>query len=162
MIIPAASGPHACLSASTLAKRPYSPARRLPPPPNRALQGPRHPKAMQLLLSCLNFLRGQYLDAMVAFTTRAEARQGGKGGGRGRGAAAAAAAEGGALTLDDIALWSKVGRGSACPSLPCSWSVDLLGPCCYSPGACVGCACIVFNGSALPLACTAPAPMHML
>lgn len=66
---------------------------------------------MQLLLSCLNFLRGQYLDAMVAFTTRAEARQGGKGGGRGRGAAAAAAAEGRALTLDDIALWSKVVGG---------------------------------------------------
>ena len=72
---------------------------------------------MQLLLSCLNFLRGQYLDAMVAFQRRGEgAREGGKRGKPPKGGAAAtpspgaAPGEAGPLTLDDIDLWSKVGR----------------------------------------------------
>lgn len=66
---------------------------------------------MQLLLSCLNFLRGQYLDAMVAWVAKPE--KGGRGGKppKGASAAAAAAGEGGALTLDDIAQWTKVGSG---------------------------------------------------
>ena len=64
---------------------------------------------MQLVLSCLNFLRGQYLDAKVAFLAKGGAQQ--REGGRGkppRGRDAAAAGDSRVLTLEDIAPWNKV------------------------------------------------------
>jgi hypothetical protein len=71
---------------------------------------------MQLLLSCLNFLRGQYLDAMVAWVAKPAVGRGGKppkGGSAHKeaGSSGGGGGESGVLSLEEIATWNKVGSG---------------------------------------------------
>ena len=73
-------------------------------PTSPPVQGHRHPKAMQLLFTCLNFLRCQHLDAKMG-----EGGDSGKAGGKGsRAAAAAAAAAESPPSLQEVEGWRKV------------------------------------------------------